>query len=209
MKEVHIGVRDRKCLENAFTLAVEWHAEQLRKGTSIPYLSHLLQVAGLVLEHGGGVKQAAAAFLHDALEDAPNAMERTRREQRIQRDLGRAVLRIVLDCTDTEADESLGKKRPWRERKERYLEHLATASQASVLVAVCDKRHNLGTIVADVREHGVKYLKRFNATGDQQVWYFRRVMKAGGAKVPRKLRVEMRGLIRELAAAVERTPRTA
>ena len=171
MKEGHLGPRDRKRLEHAFTLAVEWHAQQLRKGTSIPYLSHPVQGAGSVLEHGGEVEQAAAAFLHDALEDAPNAMERTRREQRIQRDLGlaHAVLRIVLDCTDTEADESLGQKRPWREREERYLKHLAPASQASGLVAVCDKRNNLGTIVAEVRKHGVKYLKRFSATRDQQV----------------------------------------
>jgi GTP pyrophosphokinase len=201
MKKGHLGARDRRRLERAFELAVEWHAKQLRKGTSIPYLSHLVQVAGLVLEHGGGVEQAAAAFLHDALEDAPDARERAARERRIRRELGPTVLRIVLDCTDTLADESLAGKRPWKERKQRYLAHLANAPRASVLVSVCDKRHNLGTIAADVREHGVGYLRRFSGTPAEQLWYFRGILRAGGARIPSKLRAEMRALLRELAAA--------
>ena len=72
---------------------------------------------------------------------------------------------------------------------------------ASVLVSVCDKRHNLGTIAADVREHGVAYLRRFSGTPAQQLWYFRGILRAGGTRIPSKLRAEMRGLLRELAAA--------
>ena len=41
----------------------------MRKGTSIPYLSHLLAVSSLVIENGDTEVQAAAALLHDVIED--------------------------------------------------------------------------------------------------------------------------------------------
>ena len=39
--------------QRAFALASEVHARQVRKGTRIPYLAHLMSVAALVLEHDG------------------------------------------------------------------------------------------------------------------------------------------------------------
>ena len=56
-------------LAEAAGLAFALHAEQRRKGTDIPYLAHLLGVAGIVLEHGGDEEQAIAGLLHDAIED--------------------------------------------------------------------------------------------------------------------------------------------
>ncbi len=53
----------------AFELASQVHASQLRKGTPVPYLAHLMSVAALVLEHGGDEDTAIAALLHDAVED--------------------------------------------------------------------------------------------------------------------------------------------
>ena len=55
--------------DHAVALTRELHARQLRKGTEIPYLSHLLGVASLVLEDGGDEDEAIAALLHDAVED--------------------------------------------------------------------------------------------------------------------------------------------
>ena len=52
----------------AVDLARTLHTET-RKGTTIPYLTHLLSVSALVLEHGGSEDQAIAALLHDAAED--------------------------------------------------------------------------------------------------------------------------------------------
>ena len=49
--------------------AASAHAEQVRKGTSIPYISHPIAVSALVIEHGGNEVQAIAALLHDVLED--------------------------------------------------------------------------------------------------------------------------------------------
>ena len=48
---------------------VEAHDGDVRKGTTIPYISHPLGVASIVLEYGGDEDQAIAALLHDAIED--------------------------------------------------------------------------------------------------------------------------------------------
>jgi (p)ppGpp synthase/HD superfamily hydrolase len=55
--------------DDAFRYAHRLHQSQTRKGTSIPYISHLMTVSALVVEHGGNEDQAIAALLHDAVED--------------------------------------------------------------------------------------------------------------------------------------------
>jgi hypothetical protein len=58
-----------KDFESALKYASRLHAKQKRKGSDAPYISHLLAVAAIVLEHGGTEKEAMAALLHDAVED--------------------------------------------------------------------------------------------------------------------------------------------
>ncbi|NDE52612.1 MAG: HD domain-containing protein, partial [Actinobacteria bacterium] len=55
----------------AYLVAAREFAGISRKGGDIPYLSHLMAVSALVMEHGGTEDQAAAALLHDVLEDSP------------------------------------------------------------------------------------------------------------------------------------------
>ena len=62
--------------EQALMFAAQLHRKQRRKGSSIPYVSHLLAVASLVIEHGGDEDEAIAALLHDAIEDQGGAQTR-------------------------------------------------------------------------------------------------------------------------------------
>src|SRR5262249_37672939 len=67
--------RPRKVIRGKrFGAAVEWtvalHADQVRKGTDVPYVAHLLEVAAIVLHDGGSEAEVIAALLHDAIEDA-------------------------------------------------------------------------------------------------------------------------------------------
>jgi (p)ppGpp synthase/HD superfamily hydrolase len=103
----------------ALVYAAQLHANQVRKGSGVPYISHLLSVAALVLEDGGDEDEAIAALLHDAIEDQGGA--KTREE--IRQHFGERVVSIVDGCTE---DETLPKP-PWKERKLNYLEkmHLA------------------------------------------------------------------------------------
>ena len=68
-----VSKSDRMKLSERFDDAVAYanrvHGNQRRKGSEVPYLSHLLAVASLVLEYGGDEDEAIAALLHDAPED--------------------------------------------------------------------------------------------------------------------------------------------
>jgi len=84
--------------DEALAYAAELHRGQQRKGTGIPYLSHLLAASSLVCEAGGGEDEAIAGLLHDALEDQGH---RTSFEEIAAR-FGGEVARIVRACSDTE-----------------------------------------------------------------------------------------------------------
>src|SRR5262245_4958250 len=52
--------------DRALLYATHVHGGQVRKGTSTPYVAHLLAVAATVLEYGGDEDLAIAALLHDS-----------------------------------------------------------------------------------------------------------------------------------------------
>ena len=193
----------REQVLEATRLAWRWHGGQTRKGRPTSYMSHLLQVQGLVIACGGSHDQSIAALLHDALEDAPSSAERREREAQIGARFDRPVLQIVLDCTDTTTAESGDDKGPWRERKERYLEQLRSAEPVSLLVAACDKRHNLGDLVWDLRHEGAATLARFNAGAEEQVWYYTGVTAICRSAIPSRLDRELDTLVTELRALLD------
>ncbi len=165
--------------ERALTFAAQLHVDQVRKGTDIPYMAHLLGVASLVLEYGGGEDEAIAALLHDAVEDQGGPATRAR----IQALFRRTVADIVDGCTDT--DET--PKPPWRARKEAYLAHLPTAAPAVLLVSAADKLYNATSILRASREVGADVWSRFSAGRGEQLWYYRALVTAfrtAGAPAP-------------------------
>ncbi|MDC0719478.1 HD domain-containing protein [Nannocystis bainbridge] len=169
---------DRHTLARALEFAAVAHGEQTRKGTTIPYVSHLLQVSGLVLEWDGDLEQATAALLHDVVEDTPVSL------REVVEAFGPGVGEIVGDCTDTGADETPGSKRPWLLRKRGYLDKLRSVGARSALVIACDKLHNTSTLLVDLELHGLETLGRFNAPAPKQLWYFRSVAAALRGRVP-------------------------
>lgn len=54
-----------KDFEKALVYAHRAHAGQVRKGSGVPYILHLLSVAALVLEAGGNETEAIGALLHE------------------------------------------------------------------------------------------------------------------------------------------------
>lgn len=159
-----------KRFDEALAYAVDLHRGQPRKGTGVPYVSHLLAVAALVLEHGGSEDQAIAALLHDAVEDQggkPTA-------EAIRARFGDLVADIVDGCTDTD----VFPKPPWRERKEAYLARLRREPAHVRLVSAADKLHNARTMVTDLRILGPDLWKRFNAGRDETLWYLGALVEA-------------------------------
>ena len=173
--------------EEALTFAAQLHSKQTRKGTTIPYIAHLLAVASLVITHGGDEDEAIAALLHDAVEDQGGPPTR----ELIRSRFGERVAAIVEGCTDTDVEP----KPPWRPRKERYLAHLHSAAPSVKLVAAADKLDNVRAIVADYRIHGAAIWTRFNAGPKDQRWFYRACVSA--------LHDGPMSIIRELDAAVQ------
>ena len=159
-------------IEEAFNIASHGHRDCVRKGTSTPYISHLLAVSALVIEHRGTEVQAAAALLHDVLEDSEID------EFMLRALIDRPVVDIVVACSDTQKFP----KPPWRERKEKYLKHLREMiaepeENPAILVALADKVHNAETTADTVLRRG-KTAKEiyddpnFNAKVDEQKWWY-------------------------------------
>lgn len=177
--------------EAALVYAHQLHAGQKRKKTEIPYISHLLAVAAIVIENGGTEDEAIAALLHDAIEDAGG--DRVRHEIRAR--FGDNVLAIVEGCTDTDRTP----KPPWRQRKEDYIAQLRAETDPSIrLVSLADKVHNAHSILYDYRRTGRKVWDRFNGGRDGVVWYYQTlltVFQEGGSS---PLVDEFARLVREL-----------
>ncbi len=178
--------------DEALAYASRIHRSQKRKGTSIPYVSHLLAVASLTLEYGGNEDQAIAALLHDAVEDQ-GGLERL---ADIKIRFGSAVARIVSDCTDAWEEP----KPPWRARKEAYLASLETKPDSSLLVSLADKTHNARAIVSDRRHQGESVWNRFNQDRQSIVWYYRELAETFAARIPGELADELRRMTNAMAA---------
>ena len=189
---------DQTRLAEAVAKALEWHGPQTRKGTAVPYVAHLLQVAGLVLEYGGSVDQAVAALLHDAVEDTDAT------PADIALAFGPAVAAIVDDATDTLPGDTPERKSPWTERKQAHLDHLATLGPDSALVVACDKLHNLRAFVADARADGVESIgpPRFSVRPDRQLWYLTEATDRVRPAIPARLAAALDDGLTELAEAI-------
>jgi GTP pyrophosphokinase len=184
--------------QKALRYATELHATQTRKGTSIPYVTHLLSVSSLVVEHGGRETEAIGALLHDAIEDQPRG-GRTRRK--IGNRFGQAVLAIVEGCTDDVPGLDRGKE-SWRARKESYIAHLAHASSSTRLVSAADKLHNARSVLADLRVLGDELWSRFNGGKENSLWNFRALAtgfgKASGSEGYKRLVAEFDRTVTEI-----------
>ncbi|HEY1776378.1 MAG TPA: HD domain-containing protein [Solirubrobacteraceae bacterium] len=178
----------------AVELAVELHAGR-RPGTEIPYMAHLLVVAGLVLEDGGGEDEAIAAMLHDSVEDGGG------REllQRLELKFGARVAEIVAACSDSLGP--LSDRRSWRERKADYLAHLPEVADDGVLrVVLADKVHNSRSIVRDYRADGDALWRRFpDKSAADQLWYYGELLAFFYARRPGPLVEDLQRATDELA----------
>jgi hypothetical protein len=158
----------------ALQFAFELHSSQLRKGTGIPYFSHLMAVSGLVMEHGGDEDEAIAALLHDAVEDQGGLQ--TLNE--ISRRFGVRAADLVRELSDF-LDDMTGvtptiQKAPWHQRKAAYLSALEGASHSVLRISAADKLHNLRSLVSDLRVFGAEVWGRFNAPKQDQLYFYRR-----------------------------------
>ena len=167
MTQPSIQLGDR--LSQAFAYATQLHASQVRKGTTIPYISHLMSVSALVLEAGGDEDEAIAALLHDAVEDQ-GGLETL---AEIRQLFGEHVAEWVAACSDT----MVQPKPPWYERKEAYLQGLRSASEAVLRIAIADKLHNTRCTLMDIQQQGNSVWERFKTGREGTLWFYRQFLE--------------------------------
>ena len=182
--------------EDALLMATRLHANQKRKGADIPYVSHLLAVASLVLEEGGTEDQAIAALLHDAVEDqgGRDTLERIREE------FGEDVAKIVDECTDDYDNPN------WRKKKENYIVSIAHKSPMARKVSVADKLHNARSILIDYRSIGEELWDRFTGGKDETMWYYRSLVEAFETHDNSRIVAELRRVVEEIERTILETP---
>ena len=185
--------------ERALVFAHQMHREQCRKGTPRPYISHLLGVAAIVLQHDGDEDQAIAALLHDVVEDCGGAP----RLEEIREKFGGRVAHIVEGCTD-----SLETPRPEHgERKKKYLERLRGESSEIRLVSAADKLYNAREVLMDLRSDGDAVFTRFKGGREGTLRYYRNLVEAfrQGQPVPPALVDELERVVSELETLARRS----
>ena len=176
--------------EEALAYAAKLHSLQIRKGSEVPYIAHLIGVASIALEYGADEDEAIAALLHDAIEDqgGPEAGEEIRAR------FGGRVVTIVEGCTDTDVTP----KPPWRQRKEAYIAHIKGASPSIRLVSCSDKLHNARAILKDYRIRGDALWERFTGGREGTLWYYRSLSDAFRTVFPSPLADELERVVSEI-----------
>jgi (p)ppGpp synthase/HD superfamily hydrolase len=174
--------------EDALVYAARIHSQQVRKGSGVPYISHLLGVTDLVLQDGGDEDEAIAALLHDAVEDqgGRNTLADIRSR------FGERVAAIVEGCTDAYRIP----KPPWRKRKESYINHLQEAPQDVLRVSLADKLHNARSILWDLHREGPPVWARFKGGKQGTLWYYQTLVEVFKGK-------SQSDMVGELARVVE------
>lgn len=172
---------DKPLLTDRFTAATAYaldhHRTQIRKGSGVPYASHLFAVTAIVLEMGGSEDEAIAALLHDVIEDGGGRAA----EAEIRERWGDDVADWVLANSDSTTGSIEGKE-DWMTRKERYVAGIDTKPIEAVRVSIADKLHNSRMIVADSRAAGDGLWDRFTADGPQTLWYYEALLEAFEAR---------------------------
>lgn len=186
--------------DRALLYATHVHGGQVRKGTTTPYVAHLLAVAATVLEYGGDEDLAIAALLHDSVEDQGGKA----RLEDVRNRFGERVARIVEACSDSLADTGKGERKArWDERKKAYIDHLGTADADILWVSLADKVHNARAILRDLRKEDVGHSiwDRFSQPKQKTLWYYRSLANTFRQTLPGQLSNELHEIVEVLEHA--------
>jgi len=182
-------------INHAITVSSSAHRTQLRKSTGTPYFSHPVAVTFIASNYTDDEDTIIAALLHDILEDVPADIYSA---DNMLQDFGPRVLQIVRDVSEEKNPD--GPRRPWKERKELYLQHLSELDDpAPLIIALADKIHNTLSMVWDYEKVGDSLWDRFGAPKEEEVWYHQQVLEIMRNKdVPEDLKNQYAGLVDSL-----------
>ena len=163
-------------LSSAIRFAAYAHQNEFRKGGTTPYIVHPLDVLSILLKNGAGEDLAIAGVLHDVLEDTPHS------RKEIRRNFGDMVGTLVEGASESEAltkgISNEDKKKTWKLRKTERIEKVKTSGGELRLLICADKLANIRDLLVDLHSQGEDVWKKFNASKEEQEWYYREMTSA-------------------------------
>ena len=147
-------------INQAIETALEAHEGEPRKGTEIPYVTHPLAVGFLLAKAGCSDEIIAAGILHDTVENTRITLNDIRVK------CGAKVAALVEGCSEPDRGAS------WKDRKRHTIDFLKSTSKDIKFVALADKAHNISSMARDYAEVGETLWERFNASVEEQKWYY-------------------------------------
>ena len=160
---------DNKLLNEAIAYVVVHHSEGLRKGTTMPYIVHPLEVMHILEVMTGDKHLMAAGVLHDVVEDTDATIEDIRVK------FGEDVAALVTGHTEQNKEDS------WEKRKKEALTNLAQADVREQMLVLADKLANMRAIARDYDKYGDVLWRRFKRGKKEQSWYYHAAIKAMNA----------------------------
>lgn len=158
---------------------------QKRKGSSLPYIVHPLEVWLILRNNNCSLNAQIAGLLHDTLEDTGTT------PQEIEKEFGKDILDLVLN-------ESEDKSKTWEERKQATIDHLAKAPLEVQQVCCADKLSNSRAQLYDYNQIGDDLWKRFKVQKDKQSWYYREIVKALSPLKDFKMYQELKDIVEKI-----------
>lgn len=167
-------------LFDAIEFAAQHHRGQFRKGTRIPYVTHLLGVCRILAEFDFEEDVLIGGLLHDVIEDTNASLAD------VETRFGKTVASIVNGTTEPEKHEKLSataEKDSWRRRKQHTIDYVNGETDEHrnleiLAVSAADKLDNARAMLHDLRREGESFWGRFNAPKADQQWYYENLAKA-------------------------------
>jgi len=190
-------------IELAVQAAALLHRNQVRKGPAkLPYVSHLFSVALLVADYTDDEDVIVAALLHDTLEDTEYSPEE------LENDFGGKVRKLVEGVSEhINADGA--KRKPWKERKQQYLEHLASAPEGSLIISAADKIHNMRSIVEQYYNDHDAFRRDFGGSTEERLMMYQKISNVLNRRLTSDIVVEFNHIFNEYKKFISNVQNTA
>lgn len=166
--------KDLTELGEVFAFVNHAHRKNKRK-SGTPYISHLMDVASILIKENASSELIFAGLLHDVIEDT----EFTQVD--IQRRYGPTVGDYVNAVTEPVELRQGDDTENWKARKEYMIRSITRAMSEVKLLSCADKLANIREVMQDLEKDGESVWDRFNAPKDEQKWYYTSMLEAFAA----------------------------
>ncbi len=159
-------------LAKAYAFSAKAHKKQVRKGTKIPYFTHIITAMNYAMELTTDQELLTAVILHDTVEDTEVTQED------IEREFGQTVADYIAAESEDKRP-GIPAKDTWELRKQETIQHLQTASHEVKVIVLADKAANAESLVREWRQKGDSIWQKFNQSNkEKQAWYYRSCAEA-------------------------------